>query len=388
MLIRIMSFLFVAVISFSSVVYADPYVKISDYNFTSPGTPVDPGSVYGDFSLKLSTFPGANLPDQLQKLSRSIVGKYQNRTGNYLLTLEAFRKGERLFTMPLLAISYDEKTKYFLFRVSNTIKKDISLNKKVLETEPITSENNNIEVVLRSYYKKESSFDLSLLELVSSLEGDYSILNSVDPTGVAAKIVDTTKEFLEDVLKESEEIEDIYRVGMKFVHLAALDTSLYRSGYFDVEFNETNSPASKGLIRVNLKAWSVSSKFKYTVSGGEFKYVDPSSFTMMANAEITKNVRIFDFVQESGPKSTRSFLEKLLSSKGYQEDNIEGDCISLLNVYRKYLSNRDAVALYWATLKEYKHAFEKSKNGGKCAPQREKEFVKFGLPMEVLFYQN
>jgi hypothetical protein len=151
-----------------------------------------------------------------------------------------------------------------------------------------------------------------------------------------------------------------------------------------VPLSFTNNTGETGSIAISIKTWSESSKFEFDADNG--KFLAPSSSVMFENTGIpisNGSIDIIQYLQKSGDDSTKDFLKAFLSSAGYTGQNITGECRNLLSQYRRFLSNRDGMALLWATMSEYHENFKTAKGSG-CLSDRRGDFDKLGLPTAQL----
>ena len=195
-----------------------------------------------------------------------------------------------------------------------------------------------------------------------------------DAIGLSSSLLATIKGELGKALERSTESEDLFRHSMAFAQIGTV-TNRTRELTVPIRYSYTDhGQPVKGALQLRVRTWSVSSQFVFDPVAA--KFTAPLASTYINNTSVIingKRITVFDFLKENGEDNVRSFIKALQSPEGYKQADIFSQCSALLTSYRKYLSNRDATALMWATISEFRFDFKRS-NGAACIEGRKAEF--------------
>jgi len=355
-----------------------PGVEFGQPKVQSLGTPVQPGDVYGTADFELKSIGGMPITDALTGLMNSIIeNRFGNNDGSYLLTIELLRNGKSIVQRPVISVTYTNK-KFLFINWSTKVSRGATFKGSLVETEAIDNSNNDVEVALRSYYKSNSTFDLSIFDAIDEVNKNLNVISKLDAIGISSGLLTSVRDILMKATQKADETEDLFKYSMSF---AQLGNKGDRARILDIPIRFVSHNGS-GQLGLHVRTWSVSSKFLFDPI--QKKYIDPISSVYINNTSVdaaSLHVPIFDFLKKNGDENIRSFLGDL-TSKGYSGD-IYTRCSELLTAYHKYLSNRDALALLWATINEHRFDFKRSR-GAECVEGRKGEFDALGLPTDAL----
>ena len=152
----------------STVLMATPALAASGVGMgqpvsTSGGTAVNPGDVYGTAEFELTSPDAGGAEAGLTKIVNAIIqNKIGNNEGSYLLTIELVRNGEAIVQRPIISVTYNNK-RFLFINWSTKVSRGATFKGKLLDTEAVDQSNNDVEVVLRSYFRAD--FDIRSLDL-------------------------------------------------------------------------------------------------------------------------------------------------------------------------------------------------------------------------------
>jgi len=367
-----------AAASASGVVLGDPQTQ-------GGGTAVNPGDVYGVADFEVHAPPGGSVSTALTGLMEGLIAKeYGNNQGSYLLTIELQRNGQTLVQKPLISITYSNKQFLFITTSSQSATSTI-YNGTLLNTDSLDGSNNDVDVLLKSYYKANSNFDLSLFDTLNDVSASFGIASKLDAVGVTSSLLGSIQKVLQQSLQSSDETQQLFQYRMSFAQVGQVDPSRIRLLVLPITYSyQSGSRWYTGQLNLQVRTWSVSSKFRFDPASG--KFVSPSASVILNNATVSQTsptMSIVDYLQKSGDENVRSFLTTIEGNTAYSGDDIYSKCTELLGAFHKYLGNRDSLALLWATMNEYRVGFKKS-NGGACVTGRQADFDNLGLPTAEL----
>ena len=194
---------------------ADAEILLGSPTTQGGGSLVNAGDVYGEATFELRSHGGVDINEAVFGLIKQIIeDTYGNRDGSYLLTIELYQKGKPVTIKPILSVSIKEK-KFLFWTISSQISRDIYFSGQLAEVDPITSDNNRVEVVVKSYYKANSAFDLSLFELIDIFGKEFKIAEKLDAIGLAAAPIKKVKELVEKSLQQADARTDQAKVYSK-----------------------------------------------------------------------------------------------------------------------------------------------------------------------------
>ena len=353
-------------------------VKVGEPHFSTGGSPVGPGDVYGKATFSIGAYNGNDVAQSVSGLMEALIqSEYNNNDGSYLLTLELTQNGKSLGVVPLVSIEFHNKS-FLFFNVSKTISQGITFDGTIATTGPVDQTNNEVVAALKSYYSATSSFDLSLLDELIQYNKQYQVLVKLDPSGALGNVVGAFDDILAKALQRATKNTELFSFTMGFARVSGASPT--RIVEIPIGFA---SQSGNGSLKVLVKTWSESSRFQFDPDTG--KYLSPSSTVIFQNAGIplSGGMDVIQYFQKNGDESVKQFLTQLLSSAGYTGQDITGACRDLLSQYRKFLSNRDALALLWATIAEY-HSNFKAAKATACLEDRRADFDTLGLPIDQL----
>ena len=373
----------------STVLIAAPALAASGVSMgqpvsTSGGTAVNPGDVYGTAEFELTSSDPGGAEAGLTKIVNAIIqNKIGNNEGSYLLTIELVRNGEAIVQRPIISVTYNNQ-RFLFINWSTKVSRGATFKGKLLDTEAVDQSNNDVEVVLRSYFRADSTFDLSIFDALDEINKNFNVIAKFDAIGLSSSLLATIKGELGKALERSTESEDLFRHAMAFAQLGTV-TNRTRELTVPIRYSYSDHGSTKtGALQLRVRTWSVSSQFVFDPVAA--KFTAPLASTYINNTSIIingKRITVFDFLKENGEDNVRSFIKALQSPEGYKQADIFSQCSALLTSYRKYLSNRDAMALMWATISEFRFDFKRS-NGVACIEGRKAEFENLGLPTTEL----
>jgi hypothetical protein len=365
----------------SSATGQQPGIGFGNPTVSSAGSPVNPGDVYGEATFVLRPTTGDVDSALTGLVSALITDRFGNIDGNYLLTLELKQGGQVIAQRPIINVTYANQTFLFI-NWSSKVSRGATFSGILAETDPVTQDNNDVEVVLRSYYRANSTFDLSLFDAIDDIDRSMGLAAKLDAVGLTSALLSTVKSTLQKALQRADEVEDLFTYRMAFVHLGQV-TDVARTLTVPIVYRyRVGSQLRSGQLELSVKTWSRSSLFSFA----DGRYVNPTSSVIINNSGITTQGRTISpmtFLKENGDDRVKSFISALLGAEGYKGGDIYERCSDLLSNYRRYLSNRDSLALLWATISEYRYSFRRSA-GGQCIEGRKGEFEALGLPTAEL----
>jgi len=375
-LLHTLSFLTHAIAADGEVTFGAPVVS-------KAGSIVNPGDVYGTADFEISNDRGS-VEDALSGLSRALISNgSRSGKGSYLMTVELSQNGKVISQKPIISVTF-ENEKFLFVNISKSLSSDINFGGNLYKSPAVDDTNNEVDVVLKSYFKDDSTFDLTLFDLMDDINSVYPVIDALDATGISKAALDKIRSSLTKILQRSTEVEELFRYTMAFAQLPSASTNV-RQITIPIRFSsKISGRRQSGSLLFKLRLWSISSKFDFDSSTK--RYIRPSSYVILSNTSIPSangSLNIVDYLKVSGSESTRKFLSSLFSPAGYVGGAAASECASLLSNFRRYLSNRDALALMWATLSEYRGTF-KSSNAGECFSSRASDFDRVGLPTNEL----
>ena len=317
-------------------------------------------------------------------LVRSIISSgLGNNKGSYVLTLELLRDDKPIAIQPLINVTY-ENERFLFVNWSTKTTKDVSLNGNIVLTGVIDETNNQVDVIIKSYFKANSTFDMSLFDQLNEINNSFGIVGAVDPSGIALNALGKLRTALTKVLQDLDHTQEHFRIGMGFTQLGA-STNNIRKLTVPIKFTYRRAGQKRnGSLLVNVKTWSISSKFDFDKD--KRKFVAPNAFVYLNNVRVGSGAdskSVFDLLRQTGEDQVRSFLKNVFSPAGYQGNDVFSECTNLLANYRKFMSNRDLIALYWATLSEHRGSFKRS-HALDCIEGRKSDFIHWVFRLLIL----
>ena len=67
----------------------------------------------------------------------------------------------------------------------------MSLNGNIVLTGVIDETNNQVDVIIKSYFKANSTFDMSLFDQLNEINNSFGIVGAVDPSGIALNALES-----------------------------------------------------------------------------------------------------------------------------------------------------------------------------------------------------
>jgi hypothetical protein len=383
---RLMACLLVVFLSLSAAMTRPVFAQVA---FGVPersalGTAVNPGDVYGHASFELIPVGGVPMGDLLSRFVQSVVeSQYGKREGSYILTLEVTQAqdGRVLTVQPLVSVTVS-RSGFLFWTTSSDVSQSIAFTGTLLRTGAINRTNNDVRVSLKSYYKRSTTFDIESFDVMSGLISDLGVLTALDTVGISSGVLARVKELLTKSLSNSDALTEHFSFEMSFAHLGSVDNRRTRELVVPVNFRV--GPGVQSFV-TKIRTWSEPSRFSYSVERKRF--IEPKPWVILNQSSIQTadaSIAIPEFAMQSGPENIRSYLNAIIGT-GTVGTGVTGFqvCTALLSYYSRYLSNRDALALLWATLSEHRDGFKKI-GAKECVMGRRADFEALGLTTDTL----
>jgi hypothetical protein len=347
-----------ALISLSnSVARADEFRTVTLPRFTQ----IEPRLVYGLISYDFN-FVGKDNKTRNQSASaylKSLIqSKFNNRTGNYIVTLEIMVGDQKVASEPIMSANWE--TNKFLF-VTTSEKSNLVVNRNgvLVDNLVVDGNTNRVGLSMKIRYSESMSVDMSLLTELSELSKTAS-LAGLSP---GVKIISDAYMPFSSVLA---------RLLSRYTDVDIVDNTVGAFTLLDNDFgNQLRYSGSNFNVNIYLK--TTNSQLPTNFSNKTFNIVNFSlPLTEVKSGAGAARAPVIDLIA-SDSDDLGAFVKAIMSGASYGSTNpvdqteIRDSCARLKKKLNKFVTSRDAALLYWAFLRSFHRELIKYKDGKECA---------------------
>lgn len=362
------------VIQVSNVRASGPIVEfnIPDRNKVFPTDELDQGVVYGTAIFEIKAKGGASVSKRINGLFRAISQtSFKNKEGSYLVTLELIRGDKVLSRTPIISAAYSGK-KYLFFTTSSSFIGSVTTGMKILDDVIIDSSNNDMHIVLKTYFREKETFDVKAMEHFAAIAKDIKKIMKLNVPPVYSELIQKMSTSMKEIMTRSTEAKITFKIPMSFAKLAG-EKAWPRRINFNIKFKYKERTLAgniiySGTLPIEFRLLTKKSKYKSfkifreTTDGNEItvkKFVNPipSKLYRLRIVIGGESKQIIRLISKNGSPKVRDFISSLKKSPKTEIEDAEQKCESLFEEFRKHLTVRDAFGLYWAFLWKFKNKF-------------------------------
>ena len=346
----------VLVLSHPFGVLADEFTAVAHPSFAA----VEPRLVYGliTYDFAFTGKDGAARSQSASAFLQSLIkSRFQNKSGNYIVSLDVAIGDKIIATEPIMSATWEESK--FLF-VTTSEKSNIVINRNgiLIDDIVVDSETNTISFSMKVRYSSNTSVDMSLLTELSQLSRTAS-LAGLSP-GVQA-VSDAYAPFATILSKLLSKYTDVSIVDNTTGAFTLLDDGFPNQ----LRYNGTN-------FKVNIYLKTLNSQLPTNFSPEGFKI---SNFglplTEVKSGVGAARAPVIDLIS-AGADKVAGFVKAITdgaplgSPKPASETEIHDSCVALKNKLNKFVTSRDAALVYWSFLRSFHAALVQYKDGVSC----------------------
>jgi hypothetical protein len=342
-----------------------------------PTVSTPPNDVYGlvNFSLTADR-RGVPIKDAVRALMESLA-PLLSKQGDYILTVEVLSDANDVIARKAIIQATREEKGFLIF---NRVLKQSSTTEwygNILDTKPIAPANNNVRIKIRSYYSKQTKFDLDTFNLISDLVAKAGMLELAPDLQKAWQPVATQVQTLLSSY-EQQDISDI--ASFSFVKFSG--DAFPQSGTFTRKFERDETVGTvpyEANVKIQLEPiWAR----VVTLKGG--KVEEPFYLDVLAAARIG-DVLIETVLGNSKDQNVKKLLASFQSDKGYEAVDIGDKCQAVYQELAQSFTRTDAIATYWALAHRYDRILSLNKDAKDCLDsQLRSRMTALGLPTNDL----
>jgi len=335
---------------------ADEFTAVTRPSFAD----VEPRLVYGLITYDFA-FTGKNGAARSQSasafLQSLIKSRFQNKSGNYIVSLDVSIGDKIIATEPIMSATWEESK--FLF-VTTSEKSNIVINRNGILVDDIVvdADTNTISFSMKVRYSSNTSVDMSLLTELSQLSKTAS-LSGLSP-GVQA-VSDAYAPFATILTKLLSKYTDVSIVDNTTGAFTLLDEGFPNQ----LRYNGTN-------FKVNIYLKTLNSQLPTNFSPEGFKISNFAlPLTEVKSGVGAARAPVIDLIS-AGTDKVAGFAKAIMdgmplgSPKPVSETQIQDSCVALKNKLNKFVTSRDAALVYWSFLRSFHAALVQYKDGANC----------------------
>lgn len=310
-------------------------------------------------------------------VSNLVRSRFQNKEGNYILTLEVLKGGETVAKEPILSLTW-KNNKFLFLNVSTETTFDTRSSGVLMADFPVGSQSNEFGLKINLLRSEDSAVDLTVLKELSKL-AKVSTISQFAPGITTISDAYAPFEGILDTLLSRHSRSDITTQTM--AAFTKLNDSPFGNQFLfqqdgfqlNIYFKTYNSQVGKQFISEN---------------DGFLSGIEPIDAleTLKAGYD-TARQRIWDVLladsSDEGKKLSSKFLIPISSGKPIKDENTRTLCRSLKTMLGKYLSVRDAPLAYWSIMKIYSWELSNSKYGSACIESNSDYLKRYNLAIDL-----
>lgn len=361
------------------VAQAQEFIVVTKPSFAAIQAREVYGSVVYDFSFA-GDGPNSRGQSAMGFLRSQMESKFQNKEGNYIVTLELFLNGNRIASEPVMSANW--KTNKFLF-VTTSEKSNIVVNRNgvLLENLVIDGSTNKIQLSLKILRSDSTAVDMSLFKEVADLSKTAAI--SAFVPGLAG-VSDAYAPFTSLLTNLLSRYTSASIVNNTIAAFTLLDTGFANQ----LQFKNNRFVA-------NIYLQTIPSQLSTSFVNGKFKTVSPTLPLIEVKSGVgAARAPILDIIQARPNDDLADFTSRIRTFKPYgtqpqAQTDIRSKCALLKNEISELASTRDTALLYWAFLTNYRSELQRYHDGKQCGTDSSLvgEFADLGLPINPADWQ-
>jgi hypothetical protein len=293
-------------------------------------------------------------------LKSLVSSKFQNKKGNYIVTLELTLNGQKIASEPVLVANWEE-SKFLFLTTSEKSNLVVNRNGVLMENVVIDKTTNKAGISLKIFHSENSAVDMSLFKEVADL-AKTAALGEFSP-GVLA------------VTKAYQPFQDILtQLLSKYTEQSIVDNSVGAFTLLDTEFgNQLQYKADRFSVNVYLQTDNSQLPTNFTPAGFTL-----SNFALPLS-EVKSGVGaarapVLELVESGSDHDLSEFVRAVrigtpfgMTDSPYVNTDIRPQCAKLRNAIDSLVTSRDSALLYWAFLRSYHGELVKYRDGKMCA---------------------
>ncbi len=346
-----------------------------------PGSPPTaqpkPNDVYGVIRFSLEGLKtGKKTRDAFQVLLDGL-GPLLNKTGEYILTLEALADNGDVLARRAIVQSRRERSGFLIFNRVSKESESTEWYGDLLRTVLVRPDTNTVRIKVKSYYSAQTKFDLATFNLILDFITKTQTLGAAPGLQALWKPI---SDQMEGLLSSYEASEISTIASLSFAKFG--ETAYPRAGHFVTKYYkaEDRERVYEGRVKVELD--TVPARVVKLNGGGTVE--DPFYPDILAAARIG-DALIETVLSNSKDGELKRFMAAMLTDRGYDGPQIGEKCSLVYRDLATYFTTTDALATYWALLHTYDGKLRQDPAAPDClTPQFQRQFAKLGLPVTDL----
>ncbi|MES0139391.1 hypothetical protein NKJ88_31300 [Mesorhizobium sp. M0016] len=346
----------VLVLSQSTISNADEFTAVTRPSFAD----VEPRLVYGlvSYDFAFAGKDGAARSQSASAFLQSLIkSRFQNKSGNYIVSLDVAIGDKMIATEPIMSATW-ESSKFLFITTSEKSNIVINRNGVLVDDIVVDSDTNRISISMKVRYSSNTSVDMSLLTELSQLAKTAS-LAGLSP-GVQA-VSEAYAPFATILTKILSKYTDVSIVDNTTGAFTLLDEGFANQ----LRYNGSNFKVNIYLKTLNSQLPTNFSPIGFKISNFSLPLTEVKSGVGAARAPVIDLIaagtdRVGVFVKAIAEGST------IGSPKPASETEIRDSCASLRTRLNKFVTSRDAALLYWSFLRSFHTELSRYKDGAKC----------------------
>ncbi|MBL8893998.1 MAG: hypothetical protein JNJ53_05315 [Rhizobiales bacterium] len=368
-----------AVLLLSRLAQAQEFIVVTKPSFDAIQAREVYGSVIYDFSFA-GDGPNSRGQSAMGFLKSQMESKFQNKEGNYIVTLELFLNGNRIASEPVISANW--KTNKFLF-LTTSEKSNIVINRNgvLLEHLVIDQSTNKVQLSLKILRSDSTAVDMSLFKEVADLSKTAAISAFVPGLAGIAEAYAPFTSLLTNLLS-------------RYTSASIVDNTIAAFTLLDTGFaNQLQYKTNKFVANIYLQ--TIPSQLSTSFVNGKFKTVAPGLPLIEVKSGVgAARAPVLDIIQARPNEDIADFTSKIRTFKPYgtqpqAQTDIRDKCALLRNKIAELVSTRDTALLYWAFLTNYRSELQEYRDGKKCGTDSSLvgEFADLGLVLNPADWQ-
>ncbi|MFO0990967.1 MAG: hypothetical protein U1E67_03435 [Hyphomicrobiales bacterium] len=313
-------------------------------------------------------------------LKSQMESKFQNKEGNYIVTLELFLNGNRIASEPVMSANW--KTNKFLF-VTTSEKSNIVVNRNgvLLENLVIDGSTNKVQLSLKILRSDSTAVDMSLFKEVADLSKTAAISAFVPGLAGIAEAYAPFTSLLTNLLS-------------RYTSASIVDNTIAAFTLLDTGFaNQLQYKTNKFVANIYLQ--TIPSQLSTSFVNGKFKTMSPGLPLIEVKSGVgAARAPVLDIIQARPGDDLADFTGKIRTFHPYgsqpqAQTDIRSKCALLKNEISELASTRDTALLYWAFLTNYRSELQRYHDGKQCGTDSSLvgEFADLGLVLNPADWQ-
>lgn len=339
-----------------AITHADEFVVVTQPTFAG----IEPRLVYGfvSYDFAFAGKDGAARSQSASAFLQSLIkSKFENKSGNYIVSLDLSIGDKIIATEPLMSATW-ESTKFLFITTSEKSNIVVNRNGVLMDDIVVDSDTNRISLSMKVRYSSSTSVDMSLLTELSQLAKTASLGGLSPGVQAVSEAYTPFATILTKLLSKYSERSIIDNTTGAF--------TLLDDGFANqLRYNGTN-------FKVNIYLKTRSSQLPTNYSPAGFKISNFSlPLTEVKSGVGAARAPVMDLISAGTDRAgvlVKAMMEGVIVGlpKPQSETEIRDSCASLKAKLNKFVTSRDATLLYWSFLRTFQTELSRYEDGANC----------------------